>query len=100
MAVQPTIKKTKGKKKPQAGALKQTKTGSMMKPKLAVGKATGVAKAKKGMAKKGKPLMGAQRNLDANKNNRIDAADFAMLRNQKKRTKKRTGMAKPMKRMG
>ncbi len=37
MAVQPTIKKTKGKKKPQAGALKQTKTGSMMKPKLAAG---------------------------------------------------------------
>ena len=94
MAVQPTIKKTKGKKKPQAGALKQTKTGSMMKPKLAAGKS------KKGMAKKGKPLMGAQRNLDANKNNRIDAQDFAMLRNQKKRTKKRTGMAKPMKRMG
>ena len=29
MAVQPTIKKTKGKKKPQAGALKQTKTGSI-----------------------------------------------------------------------
>ena len=52
------------------------------------------------MAKKGKPLMGAQRNLDANKNNRIDAQDFAMLRNQKKRTKKRTGMAKPMRRMG
>ena len=47
MAVQPTIKKTKGKKKPQAGALKQTKTGSMMKPKLAAGKATGGAKAKK-----------------------------------------------------
>ena len=99
MAVQPTIKKTKGKKKPQAGALKQTKTGSMMKPKLAAGKATGVAKAKKAMTKKGKPLMGGQRNLDANKNNRIDA-DFAMLRNTKKRTKKRTGMAKPMRRMG
>ena len=100
MAVQPTIKKTKGKKKPQAGALKQTKTGSMMKPKLAAGKATGVAKAKKAMTKKGKPLMGGQRNLDANRNNKLDAADFAMLRNTKKRTKKRTGMAKPKRRMG
>ena len=100
MAVQPTIKKTKGKKKPQAGALKQTKTGSMMKPKLAAGKATGVAKAKKAMTKKGKPLMGGKRNLNANRKNRRDAQDFAMLRNQKKRTKKRTSMAKPMKRMG
>jgi hypothetical protein len=43
--------------------------------------------------------MGAQRNIDANKNNRIDAQDFAMLRNQKKRTKKRVGMAKPMRRV-
>ena len=88
MAVQPTIKKTKGKKKPQAGALKQTKTGSMMKPKLAAGKATGVAKTKKAMTKKGKPLMGGQRNLDANRNNKIDAQDFAMLEIKRKEQRK------------
>ena len=88
MAVQPTIKKTKGKKKPQAGALKQTKTGSMMKPKLAAGKATGVAKAKKAMTKKGKPLMGGQRNLDANRNNKLDAADFACFVIQRREQRK------------
>ena len=99
MAVQPTIKKTKGKKKPQAGALTQTKTMSMKKPTLAAGKATGVKTAKKTMTKKAKPLMGSQKRLDANKNNKVDAQDFAMLRNTKKRTKKRVGMAKPMRRV-
>jgi len=99
MAVQPTIKKTKDKKKPQAGALTQTKTMSMKKPTLAAGKATGIGKSKKAMTKKAKPLMGTQKRLDANKNNRIDATDFAMLRNKNKRIKKRVGMAKPMRRV-
>jgi len=34
-----------------------------------------------------------------NKNNKLDAKDFAMLRNRKKRTKKRVGMSKPMRRI-
>ncbi len=96
MAVQPTLKKAKEKKKPQISQLKGAKAKVMAKPKLAVSKPSVVAKTKAVAKSQSKPLSGGQRSMDVNKNNKLDAKDFAMLRNRKKRTKKRVGMSKPL----